>query len=112
MLEATAELFVSAMRIAVPAGSGLSPLTVRAKLRASQKTAWKHNMSTTATQSKPQANAASPKGMLIGGKWLDAKSGARIAIENPAKKVTIAEVPPAAAAHVAPPVQPAAPALP
>src|SRR5258708_25015610 len=38
--------------------------------------------------------------MLIGGKWVDAKSGARIAIENPAKKVTIAEVPRAAAADV------------
>ena len=57
-------------------------------------------MSTTTLQTKPQAHAVSPKGMLVGGKWVDAKSGARIAIENPAKRVTIAEGPRAAAAFV------------
>src|ERR1700757_3970277 len=75
-------------------------------------TAWMHNMSTTALQTEPQAHAVSPKGMLIGGKWVDAKSGARIAIENPAKRVTIAEVPRAAAADVDAAVEAAAKAFP
>ena len=38
-------------------------------------------------------HTVSPKGMLIGGQWVDAKSGARIAVENPAKRVVVAEVP-------------------
>jgi len=69
-------------------------------------------MSTTALQSKPQAHAVSPKGMLIGGNWVDAKSGARIAVENPAKRVAIAEVPRAAAADVDAAVEAAARAFP
>ena len=69
-------------------------------------------MSTTTLQTKPQAHAVSPKGMLVGGKWVDAKSGARIAIENPAKRVTIAEVPRAAAADVDAAVEAAAKAFP
>jgi len=69
-------------------------------------------MPTTVLQTKAQAHAVSPKGMLIGGKWVDAKSGARIAIENPAKRVTIAEVPRAAAADVHAAVEAAAKAFP
>src|SRR6478735_2841108 len=41
-----------------------------------------------------------PKGMLIGGQWVGSASGARIAVENPAKRTSIAEVPRAAAADV------------
>jgi len=41
-----------------------------------------------------------PKGMLIAGKWVGAASGQRIAVENPAKRVSVAEVPRAAAADV------------
>src|SRR5215217_6255109 len=41
-----------------------------------------------------------PKGMLIGGKWVGSDSGQRIAIENPAKRTAIAEVPSAGAADV------------
>jgi len=84
---------------------------VRAKLRAFQKTR-NHNMSTTALQTKPQTHAVSPKGMLIGGKWVDAKSGARIAVENPAKRVVVTEVPRAAAADVDAAVEAAAKAFP
>jgi acyl-CoA reductase-like NAD-dependent aldehyde dehydrogenase len=42
----------------------------------------------------------SPKGMLIGGRWVEAKSGQRFTVENPAKRTPIAEVPRAAAADV------------
>ncbi|MEQ9360953.1 MAG: aldehyde dehydrogenase family protein, partial [Rhodospirillales bacterium] len=34
-----------------------------------------------------------PKGMLIGGRWVEAVSGAAIAVENPANRTTVAEVP-------------------
>ena len=46
---------------------------------------------TAGTETKDRAikHTVSPKGMLIGGNWVNAKSGARIAVENPAKKVTI-----------------------
>jgi acyl-CoA reductase-like NAD-dependent aldehyde dehydrogenase len=57
----------------------------------------------TATQLKPQATVPGtyrPKGMLIGGKWVGSDSGQRIAIENPAKRTAIAEVPRAGAADV------------
>jgi len=60
-------------------------------------------MSTTATQLKPQPTVPGtyqPKGMLIGGKWVGAASGQRFAVENPAKRTAIAEVPRAAAADV------------
>ncbi|MBY0318035.1 MAG: aldehyde dehydrogenase family protein [Reyranella sp.] len=47
----------------------------------------------TATDSNPQAHSVSPKGMLIGGQWVESASGARLTVENPAKKKPIAEVP-------------------
>ncbi len=50
-------------------------------------------MSMTATDSNPQAHSVSPKGMLIGGQWVESASGARLTVENPAKKKPIAEVP-------------------
>jgi acyl-CoA reductase-like NAD-dependent aldehyde dehydrogenase len=55
-------------------------------------------MSMTATN--PQAHSVSPKGMLIGGQWVESASGARLTVENPAKKKTIAEVPRGNAADV------------
>ena len=59
-------------------------------------------MSMTAAQPKsaPIAGTYQPKGMLIGGTWVESASGQRIAIENPAKRTTVAEVPRAAAADV------------
>ena len=57
-------------------------------------------MSTAATQSNPQAHSVSSKGMLIGGQWVDSASGARISVENPAKKKPIADVPRGNAADV------------
>jgi betaine-aldehyde dehydrogenase len=57
-------------------------------------------MSTTAIQGNPQAHSVSSKGMLIGGQWVDSASGARIAVENPAKKKPIADVPRGNAADV------------
>ena len=57
-------------------------------------------MSTTATQSNPQAHSVSSRGMLIGGQWVDSASGARITVENPAKKKPIADVPRGNAADV------------
>ncbi len=55
-------------------------------------------MSMTATN--PQAHSVSPKGMLIGGQWVESASGARLTVENPAKKKPIAEVPRGNAADV------------
>ena len=46
-------------------------------------------MSMIATQSNPQAHSVSPKGMLIGGQWVESASGARITVENPAKKTPV-----------------------
>ncbi len=57
-------------------------------------------MSMTASQSNPQAHSVSPKGMLIGGQWVESASGARLTVENPAKKKPIAEVPRGNAADV------------
>ena len=57
-------------------------------------------MSMTATESKPQDHSVSPKGMLIGGQWVESASGARITVENPAKRKPIAEVPRGNAADV------------
>jgi betaine-aldehyde dehydrogenase len=69
-------------------------------------------MSMTATQSKPQAHSVSPKGMLIGGQWVESASGARITVENPAKRAPIAEVPRGDAADVDRAVAAAAKAFP
>ena len=72
-------------------------------------------MSMTAPQQKPAAPVAGtyqPKGMLIGGQWVGSASGARIAIENPAKRTTVAEVPRGAAADVEAAVAAAAKAFP
>jgi betaine-aldehyde dehydrogenase len=41
-----------------------------------------------------------PKGMLVGGKWTDSASGQHFAVENPANRRSVAEVPRAAAADV------------
>jgi betaine-aldehyde dehydrogenase len=46
----------------------------------------------TATQTKP-SSTLSFKGMLIGGQWVESASGQRISVENPAKRMPIAEVP-------------------
>lgn len=54
----------------------------------------------TAPQTSPQSHTVSPKGMLIGGQWSESASGARLTVENPAKKKPVAEVPRAAAADV------------
>ena len=54
----------------------------------------------TATQTKPQSSTLSSKGMLIGGQWVESASGARLTVENPAKRAPIAEVPRANAADV------------
>ena len=55
-------------------------------------------MSMTATN--PQAHSVAPKGMLIGGQWVDSASGQRITVENPAKRAPVAEVPRGNAADV------------
>jgi betaine-aldehyde dehydrogenase len=55
-------------------------------------------MSMTATN--PQAHSVTPKGMLIGGQWVDSASGQRITVENPAKRTPVAEVPRGNAADV------------
>jgi betaine-aldehyde dehydrogenase len=58
-------------------------------------------MSTMAPQSQPHAVIAPrPKGMLIDGQWVEAASGQRFSVENPAKRTSIADVPRAAAADV------------
>jgi len=58
-------------------------------------------MSTMAPQSQPHAVIAPrPKGMLIDGQWVEAVSGQRFSVENPAKRTLIADVPRAAAADV------------
>src|SRR5688572_17400338 len=58
-------------------------------------------MSTMAPQSQPHAVIAPrPKGMLIDGQWVEAVSGQRFSVENPAKRTPIADVPRAAAADV------------
>ncbi|HEX9557939.1 MAG TPA: aldehyde dehydrogenase family protein, partial [Reyranella sp.] len=54
----------------------------------------------TATQTKPPSSTLSSKGMLIGGQWVESASGARITVENPAKRSPIAEVPRGNAADV------------
>src|SRR5216684_6271089 len=54
----------------------------------------------TATQTKLQSSTLSSKGMLIGGQWVESASGARITVENPAKRSPIAEVPRGNAADV------------
>ena len=45
------------------------------------------------TQTEPQTSTLSSKGMLIGGHWVESASGARITVENPAKRAPIAQVP-------------------
>ena len=57
-------------------------------------------MSMTATPSNPQAHSVTPKGMLVGGQWVESASGARITVENPAKRKPVAEVPRGNAADV------------
>ena len=54
----------------------------------------------TATQTQPQSSTLPSKGMLIGGQWVESASGARLTVENPAKRAPIAEVPRANAADV------------
>ena len=54
----------------------------------------------TATETKPQSSTLSSKGMLIGGQWVESASGARITVENPARRAPIAEVPRGNAADV------------
>jgi len=46
------------------------------------------------------ANTYQPKGMLIDGKWVGSVSGAHFAVENPAKRKPITDVPRAAEADV------------
>jgi acyl-CoA reductase-like NAD-dependent aldehyde dehydrogenase len=54
----------------------------------------------TAIETKPQSSTLASKGMLIGGQWVESASGARLTVENPAKRAPIAEVPRANAADV------------
>jgi acyl-CoA reductase-like NAD-dependent aldehyde dehydrogenase len=54
----------------------------------------------TATETKPHSSTLSSKGMLIGGQWVESASGARLTVENPAKRAPIAEVPRANSADV------------
>jgi betaine-aldehyde dehydrogenase len=46
------------------------------------------------------AGTYQPKGMLVGGQWIDSASGQHFAVENPANRTSVAEVPRAAAADV------------
>ncbi|MBV9833138.1 MAG: aldehyde dehydrogenase family protein [Alphaproteobacteria bacterium] len=58
-------------------------------------------MSTMAPHAQPHAAIAPRlKGMLIDGQWVEAVSGQRFSVENPAKRTPIADVPRAAAADV------------
>jgi betaine-aldehyde dehydrogenase len=57
-------------------------------------------MTMTDARSRPQDHTVAARGMLIDGKWVDAASGARFAVENPARKKPVAEVPRGAAADV------------
>jgi betaine-aldehyde dehydrogenase len=52
-------------------------------------------------QTEAQFSTLSSKGMLIGGQWVESASGARITVENPAKRAPIGEVPRGNAADVA-----------
>src|SRR6266851_1330212 len=72
---------------------------MRAKLRAVFVPPRRTRMST-ATQTKPQSSTLSSRGMLIGGQWVESALGARITVENPAKRAPIAEVPRGTAADV------------
>src|SRR5260370_41940907 len=72
---------------------------MRAKLRAVFVPLRRTRMST-ATETKPQSSALPSKGMLIGGQWVESASGARIAVENPARRAPIAEAPRGNAADV------------
>src|SRR5260370_14934653 len=72
---------------------------MRAKLRAVFVPLRRTRMST-ATETKPQPSALPSKGMLMGGQWVESASGARIAVENPARRAPIAEVPRGNAADV------------
>src|SRR6266851_2154812 len=72
---------------------------MRAKLRAVFVPPRRTRMST-ATQTKPHSSTLSSKGMLIGGQWVESALGARITVENPAKRAPIAEVPRGTAADV------------
>jgi len=68
---------------------------------------------TTATKKAPAAvGFYQPKGMLIDGKWVEAASGARLPVENPANRKIITEVPRAAEADVKSAVDVAARAFP
>ena len=58
------------------------------------------------------ANTYQPKGMLIDGKWVGSASGAHFAVENPAKRKPITDVPRAAEADVNAAVDAAEKALP
>src|SRR5258708_36151201 len=72
---------------------------MRAKLRPFLVPPRRTRMST-ATETKPHSSTLSSKGMLIGGQWVESASGARLAVENPARRAPIAEVPRGNAADV------------
>ena len=68
---------------------------------------------TTATKKAPATvGFYQPKGMLIDGKWVEAASGARLPVENPANRKQITEVPRAAEADVTAAVAAASKAFP
>ena len=48
-------------------------------------------MSMTTADAKPPASSVNPKGMLIGGEWVDAPAGQRIEVENPRRAEPIGE---------------------
>ncbi|PIW26745.1 MAG: aldehyde dehydrogenase [Rhodospirillales bacterium CG15_BIG_FIL_POST_REV_8_21_14_020_66_15] len=69
-------------------------------------------MTTAALEKPAPAGHYEPKGMLIDGAWVDGASGERIAVENPANRRTITEVPRGDAADVDAAVAAAAKAFP
>ena len=44
----------------------------------------------TATEARPPSSTLSSRGMLIGGQWVESASGARLTVENPARRMPIA----------------------
>lgn len=69
-------------------------------------------MTTALKEQTPATGCYAPKGMLIDGGWVDSASGARIAVENPANRKVITDVPRGDAADVDAAVAAAARAFP
>ncbi|HEY6430770.1 MAG TPA: aldehyde dehydrogenase family protein, partial [Acetobacteraceae bacterium] len=63
-------------------------------------------------QTRPSTKSPHHAQMLIGGTWVDSRSGDTLDVENPAKRQKIADIPRAAAVDVDRAVQAAAQAFP